>query len=57
MSTFFFDRIWDARAPWLLTIMVRYAMQGVSGGWISPCLQARCVIDDFGDLVAVENFR
>lgn len=46
------QRIWDGRAPWLLTLYVR----AVGYGLVMSCIQSRAVVDDFGTLVAVERF-
>ena len=48
------QRVWDDRAPWLLTLCVRYVYEGL---FVSGSLQSRAVVDDFGTLIAVEAFR
>lgn len=48
------QRIWDERAPWLLTLHVPYIYAGL---FVSKVLQSRAVVDDFGTLIAVEDFR
>lgn len=48
------QRIWDARAPWLLTLDVPYVYAGL---FVCKSLQSRAVVDDFGTLIAVEAFR
>lgn len=47
-------RIWDDSAPWLLTLHLRSVYAGI---FVTPIIQARAVVDDFGTLIAVEAFR
>jgi hypothetical protein len=50
------QRIYEGpRAPWLISMP---AMKMIAFGYVMlNALQARAVIDDFGDLVAVEQWR